>query len=89
MEIGQTWGGVILYDFIYNNPSNQDVKGVNVKKIKTLFPDGRLNTWRITLAPPISRLVTRLHPNMYNAFNIFPILRTHVLCWIQKLNNTL
>ncbi len=80
-------GGVIFYDFIYNNPNNQDVRAVKIKKIKTLFPDGKLNTWKITLAPPISRFVTKIHPYMYNVFNIFPILRSHVLCWIQKPND--
>ncbi len=77
-------GGVLWYDFIVNNPKNSDVKGVPVSRVKSLFPYGEITVWRITLAPPISRLVTKIHPSLYSVFNIFPFLRTHVLCWIRK-----
>ncbi|RJR55008.1 MAG: class I SAM-dependent methyltransferase [Desulfobacteraceae bacterium] len=78
-------GGVLWYDFIYDNPKNPDVRGIELKQVKTLFPDGRMKYWRLTLAPPISRRVTRVHPFLYHVFNMFPFLRTHVLCWIQKI----
>lgn len=77
-------GGVLWYDFIYNNPKNPDVRGVPVRRIRELFPQGRMRYWRLTLAPPISRLVTRVHPWLYHCFNVFPFLRTHVLAWIEK-----
>lgn len=77
-------GGVLWYDFVYNNPSNPDVRGVPVYRIRELFPQGDLHVWRVTLAPPISRLVTRIHPSLYTLFNAVPLLRTHVLCWIRK-----
>jgi len=77
-------GGILWYDFIYNNPNNPDVKGVPLKKVRQLFPEGKMKFWRITLAPPIGRLVTHLHPSLYTLFNLFPMLRTHILCWIVK-----
>jgi SAM-dependent methyltransferase len=77
-------GGILWYDFVYNNPSNPDVKGVPLGRIRRLFPEGRVRYWRLTLAPPISRVVTRVHPSLYAVFNAVPALRTHVLCWIQK-----
>ena len=77
-------GGVLWYDFTYDNPHNKDVKGITLKKIKELFPEAKIRYWRITLAPPISRTVTKIHPSLYHFFNIFPFLRTHLLCWIQK-----
>lgn len=77
-------GGVLWYDFLYDNPANPDVKGVSLARVRELFPQGRLNYRRLTLAPPISRRVTRLHPSLYHAFNSVPMLRTHVLCWISK-----
>jgi len=77
-------GGVIWYDFIYNNPKNTDVRGVPLDQIKKLFPDAEIFCKRVTLAPPISRRATKIHPSMYTLFNILPFLRTHVLCWIQK-----
>lgn len=83
-----TWtkpgGGVLWYDFIYDNPNNPDVRGVPLRRIRELFPNGDFKVWRITLAPPLSRLVTRLHPALYTLFNAVPLLRTHVLCWIRK-----
>ena len=34
-------GGVLWYDFIYNNPSNPDVRGVPVRRVRKLFPKGK------------------------------------------------
>lgn len=83
-SLAKPGGGVLWYDFIYNNPANPDVRGVPVAKVQSLFPDGEIDCWRLTLAPPISRRVTRLHPKLYTLFNAVPFLRTHVLCWIKK-----
>ncbi len=77
-------GGILWYDFIYNNPRNPDVQGVPLKRIKELFPGASIQFYRTTLAPPISRRVTKIHPSLYTLFNFFPFLRTHVLCWISK-----
>ena len=77
-------GGILWYDFTFNNPSNPDVRGVPLKRVRELFPRGLVTARRVTLAPPISRRVVRLHPKMYGIFNALPLLRTHVLCFIQK-----
>ncbi len=77
-------GGVLWYDFVYDNPRNADVRGVPLARVRELFPQGRIEAWRITLAPPVARVVARLHPALYTAFNVLPLLRTHVLAWIEK-----
>jgi len=77
-------GGVMWYDFTMNNPRNPDVRGVPLARIRRLFPQGRLRVRRLTLAPPLARVVTRVHPSLYTAFNSCPWLRTHVLAWIEK-----
>ena len=77
-------GGVLWYDFTFNNPRNRDVRGVPLSRVRALFPQGRVQARRITLAPPVARAVTRLHPSLYTLFNTLPLLRTHVLCWIAK-----
>lgn len=77
-------GSVLWYDFIYDNPSNPDVAGVPLRRVRELFPGGELQFWRVTLAPPISRRVARIHPALYYFFNAFPLLRTHVVCLIKK-----
>lgn len=76
--------GILWYDFIYNNPNNPDVRGVKVKSIRKLFPHGEIFVNKVTLAPPIARRIVPLHSSLYNLFNIFPFLRTHVLCFIKK-----
>lgn len=77
-------GGVLWYDFIYNNPKNKDVKGLKFNELKLLFPKGEFKKWKLTLAPPLSRQITKIHPSMYNIFNSLHFLRTHILCWIKK-----
>lgn len=77
-------GAVLWYDFTYDNPNNPDVKGVSMARIRKLFPDGVIHSRRVTLAPPISRCVCKLHPSLYTVLNTVPLLRTHVLCWIEK-----
>jgi SAM-dependent methyltransferase len=78
-------GGVLWYDFVYDNPSNPDVRGVPSRRIAELFPEGRIRKWRVTLAPPVGRAVTRIAPALYGLFNMVPWLRTHLLCWIAKV----
>ncbi|GAB4560790.1 MAG: class I SAM-dependent methyltransferase [Rhizobacter sp.] len=77
-------GGVLWYDFTFNNPRNPDVRGVPLSRVRALFPQGRVQVQRVTLAPPVARAVTRLHPSLYTLFNTLPLLRTHLLCWIAK-----
>jgi len=77
-------GGVLWYDFTVDNPRNADVRGVPLARVRALFPEGRVQARRVTLAPPIARAVTRLHPSLYTLFNALPPLRTHLLAWIAK-----
>ncbi|MDC8772724.1 class I SAM-dependent methyltransferase [Roseateles albus] len=77
-------GAVLWYDFIVDNPRNPDVRGVPLKRVRELFPEARIKWQRLTLAPPLARLVCRLHPSAYTLFNSIPWLRTHVLAVIEK-----
>lgn len=77
-------GGILSYDFTYDNPSNPDVIGISQKQIRELFPHGELKSWRMTLAPPLARWFTRIHPAAYGLLNAVPLLRTHLLIWIRK-----
>lgn len=75
-------GGIILwYDFVFDNPNNNDVKKVSINEVKSLFPEGKIIYGkRLTLAPPIGRRVGKL----YSLFNFFPFLRSHYVAAIQK-----
>ena len=77
-------GGVLWYDFTFNNPRNADVRGVPLARVQALFPHGHVQSERLTLAPPIARAVTRVHPGLYRLFNALPLLRTHRLAWVGK-----
>jgi SAM-dependent methyltransferase len=77
-------GAVIWYDFTVNNPRNADVRGVPLARVRELFPQGRIDARRVTLAPPLARALCRLHPRLYGVANSLPLLRTHVLAWIEK-----
>ena len=77
-------GGVLWYDFTFNNPQNPDVRGVPLRRVKALFPQATISALRVTLAPPIARRVAPIHPMLYTVFNSLPWLRTHLLCWIAK-----
>jgi SAM-dependent methyltransferase len=77
-------GAVLWYDFTFDNPRNPDVRGVPLARVRALFPGGTISARRITLAPPIARRIVRLHPGAWRVCNALPLLRTHVLAWIEK-----
>ncbi len=77
-------GGVLWYDFTVNNPRNSDVRGVPLKRVQALFAHGQTRAERVTLAPPVARFVTRMHPRLYGFVNSIALLRTHALIWISK-----
>jgi SAM-dependent methyltransferase len=83
-DLARPGGGVLWYDFTVDNPSNPDVRGIGLRALRGLFPAARLEARRVTLAPPLSRLVTRVHPALYGWLNLLPLLRTHVLVWMAK-----
>jgi SAM-dependent methyltransferase len=77
-------GGILWYDFTYDNPSNPDVRGVTCEEVRALFPGAKQDGRRVTLAPPLGRFACRFHPKFYGLLNAVPALRTHYLCWIEK-----
>lgn len=77
-------GAVLWYDFTVDNPHNAQVRGMPRHRLAELFPEGRVQAQRLTLAPPIARRVAAVHPALYTVFNSVPALRTHLLAWIDK-----
>ena len=74
-------GGVLVYDFVVNNPRNPDVRKLPLAELRTLFPDARLHSCSLTLAPPLAR---RLPALLIGAAALLPPLRTHRLTWAVK-----
>src|SRR6266850_747847 len=72
-------GFALWYDFFVDNPRNPDVRGVRRSEIRKLFPGCQIHLRRITLAPPIGRLVGRYSPFVYMLLSRSKILCTHYL----------
>jgi SAM-dependent methyltransferase len=77
-------GGLLWYDFIYNNPANPDVRGISMRRVRQLFPEANFNIKRLTLAPPLGRAVTRWWGGCYTLLNSLPFFRSHILMWAAK-----
>jgi SAM-dependent methyltransferase len=77
-------GLILWYDYHVNNPWNADVRGIKRQEISQLFPGCRIQLQRITLAPPLVRL---LAPYSWLACHLLgkaPWLCTHYLGVIRK-----
>jgi SAM-dependent methyltransferase len=78
-------GLIIWYDF-WINPINPDVRPIKHHEIAHLFPDCRLDSQRVTLAPPIARRLARLSWLACHLLGKIPWLQTHYLVAITKTN---
>lgn len=79
--------GIILwYDYHVNNPKNPDVKGVKKKEIKQLFPNCSFHFRRITLAPPLVRVIAPYSLLLCYLLEKIPLLCTHYLTVIRRRN---
>jgi len=86
-EIGRvlpSGGKLLWYDFAYDNPKNPDVRGIGRAEIKSLFPGWPLALRRITLAPPLGRLIAPLSPAVYYALANVRFLCTHYIGLLEK-----
>jgi ubiquinone/menaquinone biosynthesis C-methylase UbiE len=72
-------GVIIWYDFIVNNPRNVQVRGVSGREIRELFPGASIRLSRVTLAPPLSRVLARRSWAIPHVLEQMRVLNTHVL----------
>ncbi len=75
-------GGLLLfYDFAYSNPRNPAVRGITRRQVQQLFnrPGARFDFRRITLAPPISRLVAPQAYWLASTLEQLKIFNTHAI----------
>lgn len=77
-------GAILWYDFFRNNPANPDVRGVTRKEIARLFPGCRSRTERVTLAPPLARLLAGFSWNLCRGLGEMRVLNTHYLALIER-----
>ncbi len=77
-------GLILWYDFHVNNPWNRDVRGIPKAEIENLFPNCQVSLEKLTLAPPLGRLIAPLSARLYQALSRIKPLCTHYLGAICK-----
>lgn len=77
-------GAILWYDYFVSNPQNPDVNGVGRKEICQLFPGLSISLKRITLAPPLGRVVGPIAPFLHRLLSAFKPLCTHYLGFLIK-----
>jgi hypothetical protein len=77
-------GFILWYDFHVNNPRNAEVLGIKEAEIHRLFPNCKFHLRRITLAPPLGRIVAPISPFLYYMLSGLSFLCTHYLGLFEK-----
>ncbi len=77
-------GFIIWYDYYVNNPRNPDVRGIRKREIAQLFPDCQIEIQKVTLAPPLARLVAPYSWLACYALERMKLFNTHYLAVIRK-----
>lgn len=73
----QPGGGIIWYDFRFNNPWNRNVRGVSRQQVQGLFPGFEMELHSVTVLPPLARRLGRATNRLYPLLASIPLLRTH------------
>ena len=77
-------GALLWYDFALNNPRNSNVRGINRKELRKLFPELKGTIRSITLAPPITRVIAPRSWPLATLLEAIPLLRSHLLAVLIK-----
>lgn len=78
-------GLILCYDFAYSNPRNAAVEGISRQEMQKLFKRSgtRLDFRKLTLAPPISRLVAPRALWLAAALEHLKFFNTHLICIVS------
>jgi SAM-dependent methyltransferase len=77
-------GMIVWYDFFLKNPRNPYVRPVTRSDIHQLFPGCSIDLRRISLAPPLARLLAPKFWGLCSVLSRFPLLCTHYLGAIRS-----
>jgi len=77
-------GWLLWYDYFIDNPRNPDVRGVRNTEIKYLFPGFDVHLERVTVAPPLGRILGRISPLAYQVASSMKVFCTHRLGLMEK-----
>ena len=77
-------GGLVLwYDFFTDSPRNPNVRGVGRRELRRLFPGFEVRWRRVTLAPPLIRLLVPRARPLAAALQALKLLDTHALAVLR------
>ena len=57
LRVLQPDGVILWYDYYVSKPTNRDARGIGRREIRDLFPDCTFEFHRVTLAPPLARVI--------------------------------
>lgn len=77
-------GLIFWYDFHVNNPANPDVHGIRKTEIRQLFPGCRIQFQRLSLLPPLARVVAPRSALLFRVLSALKLLCTHYLAIIEN-----
>jgi succinoglycan biosynthesis protein ExoA len=77
-------GWLVWYDLRYDNPSNPAVHGLNLARLRGLFPGWRAALKPMTLLPPLARRLGAATPILYPLLHALPALRSHLVGRLQR-----
>lgn len=83
MRVLRPGGWLVVYDFPWN-PLNREVRPVRLGEVRRALPGHALTARRVTLAPPIVRLLAGRALGLCGILERLPFLRSHVLIAIRK-----
>jgi SAM-dependent methyltransferase len=76
-------GLILWYDFFFDNPSNPDVRGIRKREITHLFPDCCIDFHRVSLVPPLCRILAPYTWLGCYALERMRLFNTHYLAVIK------
>jgi len=77
-------GWLLWYDYVLDNPRNPDVRGIRKKELVHLFPGFDVHMERVTVAPPLGRILGGISPLAYQMASSIKVFCTHRLGLMQK-----
>lgn len=77
-------GTVLWYDFCFDNPANDQVRGIGRREVESLFPGCRARFRRVTLAPPLARRLAAASFLLAAAVESLRLLNTHLFGYLQR-----
>ena len=80
-------GFILFYDVRYNNPFNKNLVAIRMREIKRLFPKMQFKVERVTILPPLVRMLGKANLYLYKYLSSVNFLNTHYFIKIKKNND--